>query len=68
MSDNENKAEPSQFTVEVGGLQLSDEDVAAIQNDVARLVAERVQQQQGAAQAFKQWASFKQWKSFARAT
>ena len=62
---SEEKEKPPQFTVEVGKLALTREQIDQIQNDIARVVAERVNTFGDEAVAkFGQWGSFGSWGSF----
>ena len=61
----EDKEKPTQFAVELGKLELTSEQIDQIQNDIAKVVAERVRALGKNARAgFGQWGSFGRWGSF----
>ena len=65
----EEREKVSRFAVELGKLEITEEQANEIQNEIARVVAERVKGYGAkAAAAFGQWGSFGRWVSFGRAT
>lgn len=69
---NDGKSQPSRFTVEIGGLNLSASEAGEIMNQITKVAAEGVQRHRSARSTdirlpedpFGQWGSFNQWGSF----
>lgn len=66
--------QPSRFTVEVDGLDLSRQEVDEVLNEITKVAADKIRQRKKATttgeddlKEFGQWGSFNQWGSFAKA-
>src|SRR5689334_11150626 len=70
MSQQDPHRQPSRFTVEIDGLDLSRKEVDDILNEITKVAAERVKRHKAAATSggddlrFGQWGSFAEWGSF----